>query len=56
MNERAEIEHNPKVLWGEAAGDVNKRPEKPLAPIAENFAPPYRQTPIGDLATPMQSR
>ncbi|MET3856344.1 hypothetical protein [Rhizobium sp. OAE497] len=56
MNERAEIEHNPKVLWGAAAGDVNSRPEKPLLPIAENFAKPYRQTPIGDLATPMQSR
>ena len=27
MNERAEIEHNPKVLWGAAAGDVNSRQE-----------------------------
>jgi len=56
MNERAEIEHNPKVLWGAASEDVNRRPKKPLPPIAENFAPPHCQTPIGDLATPMQSR
>jgi len=28
----------------------------PVRLTIENFAPPYRQSPEGDLATPLQSR